>query len=101
MELGERKFRVIHTPGHTPRSICLYDQKNSTLVTEDSICGERSELIRTDKEIYISTLKNLLDLEIRVLVMAHPFKPSGKSILVGEEPKEMIYTSIFVAEESK
>lgn len=101
VELGERKFRVIHTPGHTPGSICLYDQKNYTLVTGDSICGERSELIRMDKEIYTSSLKKLLDLEIRVLVMAHPFKPSGKSILVGEEPRKMIYTSIFVAEELK
>jgi hydroxyacylglutathione hydrolase len=101
VELGERKFRVIHTPGHTPGSICLYDQKNYTLVTGDSVCGERSELIRMDKEIYISSLKKLLDLEIKVLVMAHPFKPLGKSILVGEETRKMIHTSIFVAEELK
>ncbi|MCK4483006.1 hypothetical protein KAU55_07235 [Candidatus Bathyarchaeota archaeon] len=59
MEFGERKFTVIHTTGHTPGGICLCDQKNSTLVTEDSVCGERSELIRMDKEIYISTLKKL------------------------------------------
>jgi len=94
VELGERKFKVIHTPGHTLGSICLYDQKTCTLVTGDSICGERSELIRMDKEIYISSLKRLLNLEIKILIMAHPFKPLGKSILVGEEPKRMIYASL-------
>lgn len=101
VELGERKFRVIHTPGHTPGSICLYDEKNCTLVTGDSICGERSELIRMDKEMYINSLQKLLDLDIKVLVMAHPFKPLGKGILVGEEPKKMIYRSMLVAEELK
>jgi glyoxylase-like metal-dependent hydrolase (beta-lactamase superfamily II) len=97
VELGEREFKVIHTPGHTPGSICLYDQKNYTLVTGDSVCGERSELIRMDKKIYISSLKKLLNLEIEALIMAHPFKPLGKSILVGEEPREMIYASLACA----
>jgi len=97
VELGEREFKVIHTPGHTPGSICLYDQKNYTLVTGDSVCGERSELIRMDKKIYISSLKKLLNLKIKVLIMAHPFRPLGKSILVGEKPREMIYASLTCA----
>lgn len=97
VELGERTFKVIHTPGHTLGSICLYDQKNYTLVTGDSVCGERSELIRMDKEIYISSLKKLLNLEIKVLIMAHPFKPLDKSILVGEEPRKMIHASLACA----
>lgn len=33
VELGDRNFRVVHTPGHRPGSICLYDQKNYTLIT--------------------------------------------------------------------
>jgi len=97
VELGDRIFRVIHTPGHTPGSICLYDEKNLTLITGDSVCGERRDLIRMDKSIYISSLKRLLTLEIKTLVMAHPFKPLGKAVLREEEPEEMIRASIDVA----
>lgn len=98
VELGDRNFRVVHTPGHTPGSICLYDQKNFTLITGDSPCGERKDLIRMDKKIYINSLKKLLNLEIKVMIMSHPFKPLGKSILIGEEPGKMIRASISIAE---
>jgi hydroxyacylglutathione hydrolase len=101
VELGDRKFKVLHTPGHTPGSICLYDKKNRTLITGDSVCGDRIDLIRMDKNIYISSLKKLLDLNVRVLVMSHPFKPLGKSILTGKEPKDMTQASIDIAEKLK
>ena len=101
VELGDRRFKVIHTPGHRPGSICLYDHENHTLVTGDSVCGERRDLIRMDKEIYIESLKKLLDLDIRVMIMAHPFQPQGKSTLTGKEPEEMIRASISIAERLK
>lgn len=98
VELGDRAFEVLHTPGHRPGSICLYDRRNQTLISGDSICGDRTELIRMDKEIYISSLQKLLNLDLRVLVMSHPFKPPRKSILTGNETKEMIKASIDIAE---
>lgn len=101
VELGDRKFKVIHSPGHRPGSICLYDQVNKTLITGDSVCGERTDLIRMDKAIYIRSLKKLLDLDVGVLVMSHPFKPLGKSILVGNDIKVMIGASIGIAENLK
>jgi len=97
VELGDRKFRVIHAPGHRPGSICLYDNKSYTLITGDCVCGERTDLIRMDKEIYIDSLKKLLDLDTKVMIMSHPFKPLGKSILVVNEPEEMIRASIVIA----
>jgi glyoxylase-like metal-dependent hydrolase (beta-lactamase superfamily II) len=96
--LGDRQFQIIHTPGHRPGSICLYDQKNKTLITGDSVCGDRTDLIRMDKELYLRSLKKLLTLDIGVLVMSHPFKPLGKSILTDHETKEMIQASIRIAE---
>ena len=98
VELGDRTFRVIHTPGHRPGSICLYDPKNYTLITGDSVCGDRTDLIRMNEGIYISSLKKLLDLDVSVMVMSHPFKPPGKAVLTGNEPKEMIRASITIAE---
>jgi len=98
VELGDRSFEVVHTPGHRPGSICLYDRRNRTLISGDSICGDRTDLIRMDNEIYITSLEKLLDLGLSVLVMSHPFKPPGKSILTGNETKEMILASIGIAE---
>ncbi|MDQ1281555.1 MAG: fold metallo-hydrolase [Thermoproteota archaeon] len=80
------------------RAICLYDLKNRLLVTDDVICGERKDIIRMDKEIYISSLKKLLKLEVNQLIMGHPFKPMGKPVLTGDEPRRMIETSIDIAE---
>jgi glyoxylase-like metal-dependent hydrolase (beta-lactamase superfamily II) len=101
VELGDRRFTVIHTPGHRPGNICLFDQKNRTLITGDTVCGDRTDLIRMDKKLHISSLKKLLDLDVRVLVMSHPFKPLGKIVLAGNETKEMIQASIAIAENLK
>ena len=35
-DLGDRKIEVIHVPGHTPGSICLFDQKDKVLYTGDN-----------------------------------------------------------------
>ena len=34
---AEYKFRIIHTPGHSEGSICLYDQKNKILISGDVV----------------------------------------------------------------
>jgi glyoxylase-like metal-dependent hydrolase (beta-lactamase superfamily II) len=96
--LGDRMFNVIHTPGHRPGSICLYDKENKLLITGDSICGEREDLIRMDKKIYIRSLKKLLDLSVDIMIMSHPFNPPGKNILYGNETTDMIKASIRIAE---
>jgi len=96
--LGDREFIVIHTPGHRPGAICLYDQKKRLLISGDVICGERTDLIRMDKEIYTASLRRLLNLKINILVMGHPFKPLGRAVLIGDEPKKMIEASIAIAE---
>jgi hydroxyacylglutathione hydrolase len=98
VKLGDRNFKIIHTPGHRPGSICLLDDENRLLVTGDSVCGQREDLIRMDTSIYIKSLKTLLKLDVDMMIMSHPFMPAGKNILKGQEINEMIETSIEVAE---
>lgn len=98
VELGDRQFRVIHTPGHRPGSICLYDPRAQLVITGDTVCGTRTNLIRMDPTIYIASLQKLLTLEIQQLIMSHPFQPLGKNVLQGTECYDMIRASIHIAE---
>ncbi|MFP3951430.1 MAG: MBL fold metallo-hydrolase [Candidatus Bathyarchaeia archaeon] len=98
VELGDRCFKVLHTPGHRPGSICLYDPDNKLLITGDSVCGTREDLIRMDKEIYIDSLRRLLEYDVETMIMSHPFEPPGKNILAGCEVYDMLRASIEIAE---
>ena len=96
--LGDRTFKVIHTPGHRPGAVCLYDEGSRLLLTGDCVCGTRENLIRMDKHIYIESLQGLLGLEVETMIMSHPFDPMGKDILRGDEPRQMIEASIEIAQ---
>jgi glyoxylase-like metal-dependent hydrolase (beta-lactamase superfamily II) len=37
LSLGELEFQVIHTPGHTPGSICLYERTAGVIFTGDTL----------------------------------------------------------------
>jgi glyoxylase-like metal-dependent hydrolase (beta-lactamase superfamily II) len=92
--LGDRIFEVIHTPGHKPGSICLYERSARILLTGDTVTGTRRDLIRMDPEIQIRSLERLQDLDLELMIMAHPFEPAGKAVLDASEAREMIRTSI-------
>ena len=95
--LGDRSFKVIHTPGHRPGAVCLYDEGSKLLLTADSVCGTRENLIRMDKNVYIDSLKRLLELDVELMIMSHPFGPPGKDVLREDEARQMIEASIEVA----
>lgn len=37
VKIGDEMFEVIHTPGHTPGSICLYGKNSRTLFSGDTV----------------------------------------------------------------
>ena len=37
LQIGDMKFEVMHTPGHSPGSICLYDSDSGTLFSGDTL----------------------------------------------------------------
>lgn len=42
IKIGDEDFIVYHTPGHTPGSICLYNQKEKTIFTGDTVFAHGS-----------------------------------------------------------
>lgn len=74
-KIGE--FQVIHTPGHTPGSICLYNpHKKSIFVgdnlrfTKGKIDGPGARLI-LEPEKYTESMKKLAELDIEVIFCGH------------------------------
>lgn len=67
IDLGNRTFRVLHLPGHSPGSIGLFDEMDGTLFSGDAIYdGELiDDLPDSDQTAYRSTMLRLLDLPIR------------------------------------
>ena len=55
-DLGGRTLRVIHTPGHTPGSICILDVEKRRLFSGDTICDE-GVLLHFDHSESVTTFR--------------------------------------------
>ncbi len=55
------RFQVIHTPGHSPDHICLYEPQQGWLFTGDTYIGGQDRAARPDYDIYavIASLRKL------------------------------------------
>lgn len=42
LEVGDLELKIIHTPGHTPGSVCFYCAKENLLISGDTIFAEGS-----------------------------------------------------------
>lgn len=74
IDLGDISLEVLHTPGHTPGSICLYEKKEKVLFTGDTVF-EGGSFGRTDlggdSGHIISSLLALTKLDVDVLYPGH------------------------------
>lgn len=76
-------FKVIHTPGHTPDSICLFEKSGKILLTGDTLYPSPIYLQfkESNENDYINSLKKLLFLDINTILPAHnEFTISAKYI---------------------
>lgn len=68
VDLGDRKFRVLHLPGHSPDSIALFDEADGLFFAGDAIYDGVliDDLPDSDRAAYCRTMQRLLDLPIRI-----------------------------------
>lgn len=62
LSLGEIEFEIIHTPGHTSGSICLFEKTSKMLFTGDTIfhdCYGRCDLYSSDFNDMVNSLKKV------------------------------------------
>lgn len=73
VDLGDRRFTVLHLPGHSPDSIALLDEADGTFFSGDAIYpgGLIDDLPDSDPPVYRGTMKRILGLEIGVAHGGH------------------------------
>ena len=70
-------FVVIHTPGHSKGSICLYNEKNGILISGDLIRNENGVLegppdyFTTDSTAAALSLEKIACLDFEILLPGH------------------------------
>ena len=68
IDLGDRQFRVLHLPGHSPDSIALFDETDGILFSGDAVYDDTliDDLPDSDRAAYRRTMQRLADLPIRI-----------------------------------
>lgn len=70
IDLGDRELEVLHTPGHTPGSICLWDARNGVLFSGDAIYLD-DRLGWTDATAFAASLRRLRELPVSAVHAGH------------------------------
>ncbi len=79
---GELNFQVMHTPGHSPGSICLYNSKLKTLICGDLIFQEsvgRTDLSGGNPEALKKSIEYISSLDIEIVLPGHMNPIIGKA----------------------
>lgn len=74
IDLGDRRFEVLHLPGHTPGSIGLWDEASGTLFSGDTVFVDApllDDFSGSDVASYRGTMRRLRDLPVRVVHAGH------------------------------
>lgn len=86
IEIGDTKLFILHTPGHTPGSLCFYDKKNELLFSGDLVFADGSrggaDHSYSDKQELLSSIKSLCKLPQTVTVYPGHGEPFSISELV-------------------
>lgn len=72
---GELRLEVLHTPGHTSGSICLFDRRSGTLFSGDTVFANggvgRWDLPTGDHGQLVGSLERLAGLKVNALYPGH------------------------------
>ncbi len=83
IETESHRFQVIHTPGHSPDHICLFEPEQGWLFSGDAYIGGKDRALRQGYDIHgiIASLKKLAELPVTAI-----FSGSGTVRDTGVQP---------------
>lgn len=79
VDLGDRAFEVLHTPGHTAGSIALWDAAGGLLCSGDTAALD-DPLYAEDEDAFVASLTRLRDLPVELVCAGHS-RPFGREEL--------------------
>jgi len=101
LEAGGRKLQVVHTPGHSAGSICLYDRDRRMLFSGDAFQGRGINTeaypdlpMYVDLPAYVGSLRRVSQMPIDAMFTAHEFKPFKSMALSGDEAMALLSESL-------
>lgn len=73
VDLGDRRFRVVHTPGHSPGGIGLFEEKTGVFLSGDIVYDGPliDDAYHSDREAYAATMERLRGLPVSVVHGGH------------------------------
>ncbi len=79
IDLGDRRLSVLHLPGHSPGSVGLLDEHRGVLFAGDAIYDGAllDTLPGSDVAAYVTTIRTLRELDVRVVHAGHNDSFSG------------------------
>ena len=87
---GQHEFHIIHTPGHSPDHICIFEPRQKWLFSGDLFVRERVPTLRSDEDVttMLSSLHKILEYDFSTL-----FCSSGMVVTDGREAvrRKIIY----------
>jgi glyoxylase-like metal-dependent hydrolase (beta-lactamase superfamily II) len=103
IELGRFELEVIHTPGHSPGSVALYEPSLGLLLVGDSVQGDGTTdtgvPLITDLMAYRGSMQRLAKLDVALLIADHPFKPHSSGFFRESAATQFVRESEAVANE--
>ncbi|MCD6367686.1 MAG: MBL fold metallo-hydrolase [Candidatus Aenigmarchaeota archaeon] len=87
------EFEILHTPGHTPGSVCLWEPKKKILISGDLIFLDgvgRSDLPGGNEKDLLKSLKKIKKLDIQVLLPGHGAPASSKNPYAKDAIKKIL-----------
>ena len=84
VETDRFRFEVIHTPGHSPDHVCLFEPEQGWLFSGDAYIGGQDRALRAGYDIQqiIASLKRLAELPVRTIFPGSgTVRPNGNEAL--------------------
>lgn len=84
LTIGDTRFRVILTPGHSPGSLCLYCEEKKLLISGDTVFYlgvGRTDLPGGDLDQLAQSISKLAPLDVEYLIPGHGEAIRGRDII--------------------
>ncbi|HPO14659.1 MAG TPA: MBL fold metallo-hydrolase [Candidatus Hydrogenedentes bacterium] len=77
LNAGDYQFRCVHTPGHSPGHLCLYETNHRILISGDHVLGDITPNISTTADdtdtlgTYLASLDKVYGLDVALVLPGH------------------------------